>query len=362
MQIRRKLLICLAGLTSMLFIGAPAIGDTNLSQQWFEALSEQDRLLVQFELTWLGNYSGLVDGKFGLETYQAAVEFDALVGNETDGVLTPEQLLALKQRTEEELTKLGTEYHNDAGTGLQYLVPKSVMPTKSGRPNGDIWASASGEYAVTSFRVPYSKSSFEQVFRNLSTESTSRNILQDKLTEYYFTIGGFLDGKSFYLIGLNTDQGTRGISITWPIGQKDFTRISHGIAASLHMTSGALVRSSTTSQATVKKMPMSPALTSQSAAKSTASPTENMPSPIKGWQDVSGLGRPEIEFNADDSGCNMYARNVYIQSVNPSLRVNPQNNGEALGKLIGILGSYAVKRKSYTECMGNPPAFEGTLA
>ena len=361
MRVRGLTVILLAALASMLFVGAPVFADTSLSKQWFDALPERERLLVQSELTWLGHYSGLIDGTFGLETYQAIVGFDALSNKEIDGVLTAEQLTEFSNRVNSELSKLGATLHKDSQTGLGYLIPKSIMTTTTAGPNGDIWTSENGDYSVASFRVLSNKTRFEQVFRNLTTQSSSRTVLQSKLTPYYFTIGGFLDGKSFYLLGFSTGHGTQGISITWPVEQKNFDRIAHGIVASLHITDGAIVRSSITSKGTVEKKPVTETgqlqsgtsvVTEDNNALSGAPQIANIPSPIKGWQDVSGLERPAIEFNADDSGCNMYARNVYLQSVNQQKQINPQGFGQnGFVTLLGIAGSYAVKKKAYTECM-----------
>ena len=80
------LLTCAA---SVLGSASSARADYTASHRWFAAKSEGDRLSLQMMLVLVGDYSGLIDGKFGKNTYQAIIEFEASQQLDGDGVLTP---------------------------------------------------------------------------------------------------------------------------------------------------------------------------------------------------------------------------------------------------------------------------------
>lgn len=355
-----NVLICLAILFARC-VTDTAVADTRSAETWFNSLVEQQRFQLQFGLTWTGEYAALIDGVFGEQTYKALVEFDAKSGGQPDGVLTEVQIQELQNRVGEEQRRLTMEQHSDPTSGLTYWVPKSVVSKRISGSLGDTWKSDSGDFEIASFRVPYSKSSFRQTFDNLTRPSQTRNVLYSTIGPTFFAISGILEGKSFYLFAFSTDKGSAGISVIWPVDQKDFRRVALGVAGTIDLLEGKVVQSAI-NPGTRSKTYKQPSRSSdhsdtsetnqQDGGGNTTSTRPNSSSAVTGWIDTSGLNRPEIEFAADQAGCQMYAQQVYFQSINQQQQVNPQAFGQSpLITFFGIAGSIAVKKKAYNACM-----------
>lgn len=327
---RRFAVVAVVAAVVQLFV-PESYADYPSADNWFTALPFHQKVTIQRSLIWTSGYSGLPDGTFGQKTYQSLSKFEASEGSIPDGILDQDQLRSLQEYSTIEQTKVRFSKLVDDVAQAEFWVPLSIVAGSTPTDSGLSISSPQGDVEIKSFRVPSSEATFVSLFSKLTASSPSRSVTSSELKPVVFVISGYIDSKAFYLCAYNTNNGTVGISIAWSVQRSEMQAIAFAVAASLSFQSE--LRAANTSQAAEKKK----------SAYSNRQKKQQLPSGE--YNDLSGLERPQEEYESDKSGCSMYGRQVYQQCFYGETTANDWAKiGKAIACAIG-------RKRAFKQCM-----------
>ena len=181
----------------------------------FDSQSLRERESIQEELTWSGDYNGIIDGEFGPRTYEAIVMFQRRKGFAVTGLLSETQRKTLQDNVSMILAEIGYETVNDERANMNLAVPKRLAPNSKPTRRGTRWSSTNDDFVLDSMFIPAGEMSFEQLYRRLGAESGQRRVRYSVIRDDFFVVTGSLSGKSFYTRLYRIPGGTRGITVSW---------------------------------------------------------------------------------------------------------------------------------------------------
>jgi peptidoglycan hydrolase-like protein with peptidoglycan-binding domain len=200
----------------------------------FEALPEADRKAVQDGLIWTGHYSGVADGAFGRQTFEAIAAFQQGAQKPATGILSSADRKALQDQAQKAKTQAGFVTVEDPGTGVQIGVPKKILPRQSANPSGGgRWQNADGTITLDT-RIAPPDATLQALFeRNVAIQTPGRTVTYKVLRPDFFVIAGETPAGKFYTRYSGGTAGIRGFSIGYDKAlAPQFDRIVVAIAGS----------------------------------------------------------------------------------------------------------------------------------
>ena len=178
----------------------------------YAAMAERDRIAIQTDLIWTGDYSGQADGAFGPRAIAAVKALQKRGRSKATGVLTAKERSALATAARRQREAAGWRIVEDTATGTRLGIPAKLTPQQSVIPGGTRWASTRGEVQVETFRIIAPGTTLGAVYetqRQVADRKASYNVLRSD----FFVITGMQGAKKFYLRGQEKDGEVRGFSI-----------------------------------------------------------------------------------------------------------------------------------------------------
>jgi len=112
-----------------------------------------DRIAIQFDLAWTGDYNGLINGEFNDKTIAAIKTFQRNRKFRETGVLNTQERALLAASAKAKQTQVGWTMIDDAVTGARLGLPTKQVPIKSQSKIGTRWSSAQGQVQIETFRI-----------------------------------------------------------------------------------------------------------------------------------------------------------------------------------------------------------------
>src|SRR3954468_23606218 len=136
-----------------------------------------DRLALQFDLAWSGDYNGLVNGEINDKTTAAIKTFQHDRKFKETGVLNTEERALLAAAAKAKQAQVGWSLVDDPVTGARIGLPTKQVPNKSQTKSGTRWSSAQGQVQVETFR-PTLSAIYEQQKKEPATRKLEVNFLR----------------------------------------------------------------------------------------------------------------------------------------------------------------------------------------
>ncbi len=165
----------------------------------FLAMPEADREAIQDALGWLGLYNGTVDGAFGKRTVEAIEAYQKQRNLTADGVVTPDELAALKAASARVRAAVGFAVVDDAATGIRIGAPmKLLVKREAGKARVHL-ADRAGSISLDLVAVVDPKATLESLYRNETADAPGRKVAYKayKADAFFVVAGEAGDGK-FY--------------------------------------------------------------------------------------------------------------------------------------------------------------------
>lgn len=180
----------------------------------FEALPGTERKTLQENLIWIGAYSGMADGAFGRQTYDAIATFQRSIRKTPNGILTPADLAALRATAQKAKDAAGFTLVDDTKSGVRIGVPLKVLPNRSDNPNGGSrWQSQDGKVTLDT-RVAPPDATLQSLYdRNLAIQTPGRVLNYKVLRPDFFVIAGETPTGKFYMRYAGGPAGIRAFSL-----------------------------------------------------------------------------------------------------------------------------------------------------
>jgi hypothetical protein len=183
---------------------------TDAQRTFYDAMVLSDRIALQSDLAWSGDYDGLANGDFGTLSIAAVKAFQKRQGNAETGILNPQERgkLALLAKGRQE--KVGWRTVTDPATGARVGMPAKLVPQPVPVKSGSRWESAHGDVRIETFRDV--GATLAGVF-NREKADPSRKVDYSVLKPDFFVIAGMQGLKLLYMRGDAKGDEVRGVAI-----------------------------------------------------------------------------------------------------------------------------------------------------
>jgi hypothetical protein len=181
----------------------------------YAALPLAERLSIQNDLIWTGDYNGTVSGEFGDRAIAAVKAFQKRNGGKETGVLNQPERAALAAKAKPRQDAVGWRMVDDMTTGARLGVPIKLVPQPSQIIGGMRWSSARGEYSVESFRIAQPGTTLAAVFERMKKEPADRKADYSVLRPDFFVISGLQNLKKFYVRAQLRGEEVRGFTVLY---------------------------------------------------------------------------------------------------------------------------------------------------
>lgn len=180
----------------------------------FEALPEEDRKALQDRLIWTGHYSGIADGAFGRQTFEAITAFQQSAGKPATGILSSTDQKALQGAAQRAKAQAGFTIIDDPKSGVRIGIPAKVVPKKDVNPNGGSrWQSADGAVTLDTRTAPAGATLQSLYDRNIAIQTPGRIVTYKVLRPDFFVIAGETPTGKFYTRYAANAESIRAFSV-----------------------------------------------------------------------------------------------------------------------------------------------------
>jgi S1-C subfamily serine protease len=174
-----------------------------------------DRMAVQFDLAWSGDYNGLVNGEFNDKTTAAIKTFQRDRKFKETGLLNTQERALLAATAKAKQAQVGWSMVEDPVTGANLGLPTKQVPNKTQTRNGTRWSSAQGQVQVETFRIRERGTTLAAVYDQQKKEPSTRRLEVNLLRSDFFILSGMQNLKKFYVRAEIRDGEVRGMTVLY---------------------------------------------------------------------------------------------------------------------------------------------------
>jgi hypothetical protein len=176
------------------------------------AIPEAERLAIQGDLVWLGNFTGMSAEEFGGRTVEAIKAFQKRNNGKETGVLNPQERALLAEAAKAPQARVGWRLIDDSASGARVGVPEKLAPRAGAGRTGSRWTSALGQIQIETFRLH--EASLPALFEQ-EKKSSQRQIGFSALNPDSFVIVGEQHLKKFVMRAQSNGSEVRGVTVLY---------------------------------------------------------------------------------------------------------------------------------------------------
>jgi peptidoglycan hydrolase-like protein with peptidoglycan-binding domain len=165
------------------------------------AMAQAERLALQSDLAWVGEYNGAITGEVSERMVAAIKEFQKTKGGKQTGVLNPQERGVLAETAKRRQDNVGWKIVTDPGTGARLGIPTKLAPQQSSDANGAKWTSSTGTIQIQLSRRKEANPTTAKLAEREKKEPAGRNIDYTVVKPDFFVLSGIQGLKKFYLRG-----------------------------------------------------------------------------------------------------------------------------------------------------------------
>jgi peptidoglycan hydrolase-like protein with peptidoglycan-binding domain len=174
-----------------------------------------ERIAIQFDLAWTGDYNGLVNGEVNDKTTAAIKTFQRDRKFKETGVLSPQERALLAAAAKAKAAQVGWGMVDDPITGALIGLPTRQVPNKSQGRSGTRWASAQGQVQIETFKIREPGTTLAAVYEQQKKEPPTRRLEVNLLRPDFFILSGMQNLKRFYVRAEIKDGEVRGMTVLY---------------------------------------------------------------------------------------------------------------------------------------------------
>jgi peptidoglycan hydrolase-like protein with peptidoglycan-binding domain len=165
------------------------------------AMAQAERLAIQSDLAWVGQYNGAITGDVSERMVAAIKEFQKQRGAKQTGVLNPQERSVLAETARRRQDNVGWKIVTEAGTGARLGVPTKLVPQQSSDANGAKWTSPTGTIQIQLARRKQANPTTAKLAEQEKKEPAGRAIDYTVVKPDFFVLSGMQGLKKFYVRG-----------------------------------------------------------------------------------------------------------------------------------------------------------------
>jgi peptidoglycan hydrolase-like protein with peptidoglycan-binding domain len=178
------------------------------------AMAQAERLALQSDLAWIGEYNGAITGEVSERMVAAIKEFQKSRGARQTGVLNPQERGILADTAKRRQENAGWKIITDAGTGVRLGIPTKLVPQQTSDANGAKWTSPTGTVQVVLARRKEANPTTAKLAEREKKEA-GRSIDYTVVKPDFFVLSGLQGLKKFYLRGTFRGDEVRILTILY---------------------------------------------------------------------------------------------------------------------------------------------------
>jgi hypothetical protein len=179
------------------------------------AMAQAERLALQSDLAWVGQYNGAISGEVSERMVAAIKEFQKARGGKQTGVLNPQERGVLAETAKRRQENVGWKIVTDPGTGARLGIPTKLAPQQSSDANGAKWSSSTGTIQIQLSRRKEANPTTAKLAERERKEPAGRNIDYTVVKPDFFVLSGLQGLKKFYLRGTFKGDEVRILTILY---------------------------------------------------------------------------------------------------------------------------------------------------
>jgi peptidoglycan hydrolase-like protein with peptidoglycan-binding domain len=179
------------------------------------AMAQAERLAIQSDLAWVGQYNGAITGEVSERMVAAIKEFQKARGGKQTGVLNPQERGVLAETAKRLQDNVGWKIVTDPGTGARLGVPTKLVPQQSSDANGTKWSSATGTIQIQLARRKEANPTTAKLAEREKKDPPGRTIDYTVVKPDFFVLSGMQGLKKFYLRGTFKGDEVRILTILY---------------------------------------------------------------------------------------------------------------------------------------------------
>ena len=178
------------------------------------AMAQAERLALQSDLAWVGQYNGAITGDVSERMVNAIKEFQKSRGGRETGVLNPQERGALADTAKRRQENAGWKIVSDPGTGVRLGIPTKLVPQQTSDANGAKWTSPTGTIQIQLARRKEANPTTAKLAEREKKEA-NRAVDYTVVKPDFFVLSGLQGLKKFYLRGTFKGDEVRILTILY---------------------------------------------------------------------------------------------------------------------------------------------------
>src|SRR6202166_126509 len=179
------------------------------------AMAQAERLALQSDLAWVGEYNGAITGERSERLVAAIKEFQKERGGRQTGVLNPQERSVLAETARRRQDNAGWKIVTDPGTGARLGVPTKLVPQQSSDANGAKWSSSTGTVQIQLARRKQANPTTARLAEQEKKEPAGRKVDYTVVKPDFFVLSGMQGLKKFYVRGMFKGDEVRILTILY---------------------------------------------------------------------------------------------------------------------------------------------------
>jgi peptidoglycan hydrolase-like protein with peptidoglycan-binding domain len=178
------------------------------------AMAQAERLALQSDLAWVGQYNGAITGDVSERMVNAIKEFQKARGGRETGVLNPQERGVLADTAKRRQENVGWKIINDPGTGVRLGIPTKLTPQQTSDATGAKWTSPTGTVQIQLARRKEANPTTAKLAEREKKEAR-RAVDYTVVKPDFFVLSGLQGLKKFYLRGTFKGDEVRILTILY---------------------------------------------------------------------------------------------------------------------------------------------------
>ena len=165
------------------------------------AMGQAERLSLQSDLAWVGQYNGAITGDVSTRMVDAIKEYQKLKGGKPTGALNPQERAALAETARRKQESVGWKMVTEMTSGARLGIPSKLVPQQATDANGSKWTSPTGTVHVLLGRRKEANPTTAKLADAEKKEPAGRKIDYTVVKPDFFVLSGLQGLKKFYVRG-----------------------------------------------------------------------------------------------------------------------------------------------------------------
>jgi peptidoglycan hydrolase-like protein with peptidoglycan-binding domain len=179
------------------------------------AMPQAERLTIQSDLAWVGQYNGAITGEVSERMVAAIKEFQKERGAKVTGVLNPQERGELADSARRRQENVGWKILTEAATGARLGLPTKLVPQQSSDGNGAKWSSSTGTIQIQLARRKQANPTTARLAEEEKKEPAGRKVEYTVVKPDFFVLSGMQGLKKFYVRGQSRGDEVRILTVLY---------------------------------------------------------------------------------------------------------------------------------------------------